>query len=186
MAGVLLDEGLRARERLAKVEGRLEESHRHVATREDVQAVRTELVGVRSDLKAEIAGVQAALQEDVQAVRTELVGVQATLQSEIADVRVDVQSVRTELADVQAALQSEIADVRVDVQSVRTELADVQAALQSEIAGVQATLKEDRADVQSDMRVLRIWMFVGVLVLAFLDDINLIDVLLQLRRLGGG
>ena len=45
MAGVLLDEGLRDRERLAKVEGRLEESHRHVATREDVQAVRTELVG---------------------------------------------------------------------------------------------------------------------------------------------
>ena len=55
MAGVLLDEGLRDRERLAeglrdrerlaKVEGRLEESHRHVATREDVQAVRIELVG---------------------------------------------------------------------------------------------------------------------------------------------
>ena len=46
--------------------------------------------------------------------------------------------------------------------------------------------KEDVADVRSDIRVLRIWLFVGVLVLAFLDDINLIDVLLQLRRLGGG
>ena len=46
--------------------------------------------------------------------------------------------------------------------------------------------KEDVADVRSDIRVLRIWLFVGVLVLAFLDDINLLDVLLQLRRLGGG
>ena len=46
--------------------------------------------------------------------------------------------------------------------------------------------KEDVADVRSAIRVLRIWLFVGVLVLAFLDDINLIDVLLQLRRLGGG
>ena len=47
-------------------------------------------------------------------------------------------------------------------------------------------MKEDVADVRSAIRVLRIWLFVGVLVLAFLDDINLIDVLLQLRRLGGG
>ena len=46
--------------------------------------------------------------------------------------------------------------------------------------------KEDVADVRSAIRVLRIWLFVGVLVLAFLDDINLIDVLLQLRRLGAG
>ena len=46
--------------------------------------------------------------------------------------------------------------------------------------------KEDVADVRSAIRVLRIWLFVGVLVLAFLDDINLLDVLLQLRRLGGG
>ncbi len=41
-------------------------------------------------------------------------------------------------------------------------------------------------DVRSDIRVLRLWLFVGVLVLAILDDINMIDVLLQLRRLGGG
>ena len=46
--------------------------------------------------------------------------------------------------------------------------------------------KEDVADVRSDIRVLRIWLFVGVLVLVFLDDINLLDVLLQLRRFGGG
>ena len=110
---VRLDEGLRDRERLVKVEGLLEESHKHVATKADVQAVK-------SDLQVEIAGVQAALQ-------IEIAGTKSDLQAEIAGVRVDVQSVRTELVGVQAALQAEIADVRVDVQSVRTELADVKS-----------------------------------------------------------
>ena len=111
MAAVLLDEvrlneGLRDRERLVKVESLLEESHKHVATREDVQAVRTELVGVQAALQAEIAGTKSDLQ-------VEIAGVQATLQSEISGVR--------------SELKSDIAGVRVDVQSVRTELADVKS-----------------------------------------------------------
>ena len=50
----------------------------------------------------------------------------------------------------------------------------------------KADLEAAIGDVRSDIHVLRIWLFVGVLVLAVLDDINMIDVLLQLRRLGGG
>ena len=72
MAGVLLDEGLRDRERLAKVEGRLEESHRHVATREDVQAVRTDLVGVQATLQSEIAGVRSELKAEISGVRSDM------------------------------------------------------------------------------------------------------------------
>ena len=157
MAGVLLDEGLRDRERLAKVEGRLEESHRRVATREDVQAVRTDLVGVQATLQSEISGVQAALQ------------------SEIADVRVDVQSVRTELADVQAALQE-------DVQAVRTELVGVQATLQAETAGIRSELKSEIADVKSDMRWLKWLLGIG----ASLGIAIGTGVLLLLLRMAGG
>ena len=55
----------------------------------------------------------------------------------------------------------------------------------------KADLEKAIGSVQSDIRVLRIWLFVGlaglaVLELAVPDDINLLDVLLQLRRLGGG
>ncbi len=144
MAAVLLDEvrlneGLRDRERLVKVESLLEESHKHVATREDVQAVRTELVGVQAALQAEIAGTKSDLQVEIAGTKSdlqvEIAGVQATLQSAISGVRSEL---KTEIAGVQATLQSEIADVRselksdiagvrVDVQSVRTELADVKS-----------------------------------------------------------
>ena len=122
MAAVLLDEvrlneGLRDRERLVKVESLLEESHKHVATREDVQAVRTELVGVQAALQAEIAGTKSDLQVEIAGTKSdlqvEIAGVQATLQSEISGVR--------------SELKSDIAGVRVDVQSVRTELADVKS-----------------------------------------------------------
>ena len=55
----------------------------HVATREDVQAVRTELVGVqaalqleiasaRSDLKLEMAGFKSDLQADISGVKSDL------------------------------------------------------------------------------------------------------------------
>ena len=99
MAGVLLDEGLRDRERLAKVESLLEEPHKHVATKADVQAVK-------SALQSEIAGVRV----DVRSVRTELVGVQATLKSEIAGVRYELKSeiFRSELKSLMADIKSDL------------------------------------------------------------------------------
>ena len=118
MAEMLLERGDEAsqveavleRERLAS----LPDAYRHhVATREDVQAVRTELVGV-----------QAALREDVQAVRTELVGVQAALQLEIASVRSEL---KLEMAGFKSDLQAEISGVR--------------SALQAEISGVKSDLR---------------------------------------------
>ena len=74
--------------------------------------------------------------------------------------------------------------MRSDVEAVRSDVETVKVSLQSDVE----TLK---VSVQSDIRVLRIWLFVGlaglaVLELAVPDDINLLDMLLQLRRLGGG
>lgn len=63
---------------------------------------------------------------------------------------------------------------------------EVQVSESDKRLATKADVEKAIGSVQSDIRVLRIWLFVGVLVLVFLDDINLIDVLLQLRRLGGG
>lgn len=70
-------------ERLAKIEGVIEGSYKHLATREDVQAVRTDLVGVKAELQGNIDGVKAELQEDIA-------GVKAELQENIAGVKTDV------------------------------------------------------------------------------------------------
>ncbi len=43
-----------------------------MATREDVQAVRTELVGVQATLQSEIAGVRSELKAEIAGVRSEI------------------------------------------------------------------------------------------------------------------
>lgn len=87
-------------ERLAKIEGVIEGSYKHLATREDVQAVRTDLVGVKAELQEEGAGIKA----DVQAVKTELASIKAELhavKTELAGVQTELQAVKTKLAGVQ-------------------------------------------------------------------------------------
>lgn len=89
-----------AMERLAKIEGVIEGSYKHLATRGDVQTVRTDLVGVKAELQEEGAGVKT----DVQAVRTELAGLKAELhavKTELAGVQTELQAVKTKLAGVQ-------------------------------------------------------------------------------------
>lgn len=88
-----------AMERLAKIEGVIEGSYKHLATREDVQTVRTDLVGVKAELQEEGAGVKT----DVQAVRTELASIKAELhavKTELAGVKTELHAVKTELAGV--------------------------------------------------------------------------------------
>lgn len=89
-----------AMERLAKIEGVIEGSYKHLATRGDVQTVRTDLVGVKAELQEEGAGVKT----DVQAVRTELASIKAELhavKAELAGVKTELHAVKTELAGVQ-------------------------------------------------------------------------------------
>ena len=112
----------------------------HVATREDVQAIRTEMVGV-----------QAALREDVQAVRTEMVSVQAALQLEIVGVRSELKSeitgvrseLKSEITGVRSELKLEIAGVRSDVQSVKSDMRWMKWLLGVVAAGVLIPLLRD-------------------------------------------
>ena len=119
-------EAVLERERLASP---TEAYRQHVATREDVQAIRTEMVGV-----------QAALREDVQAVRTEMVSVQAALQLEIVGVRSELKS---EITGVRSELKLEIAGVRSDVQSVKSDMRWMKWLLGVVAAGVLIPLLRD-------------------------------------------
>ena len=80
-----------------------------LATKSDIAAVRTDLIGFKSDLEKQIGSVKSDLEKQIADVRTEL-------KSEIADVRTELKS---EIADVRTELKSEIADVRSDIKTLR-------------------------------------------------------------------
>ena len=80
---------------------------------------------------------------------------------------------------------------RVAKLEVQVSESDKRLATKADVEKAKADVEKAIGSVQSDIRVLRIWLFVGlaglaVLELAVPDDINLLDVLLQLRHLGGG
>ena len=88
MAEMVLERGTEASqvEAVLEREASLTEVYRqHVATREDVQAVRTELVGVQAALQLEIASVRSDL-------KLEMAGFKSDLQAEISGVRSDLKS----------------------------------------------------------------------------------------------
>ena len=98
-----------------------------------------------------MVGVQAALREDVQAVRTEMVSVQAALQLEIVGVRSELKSeivgvrseLKSEITGVRSELKLEIAGVRSDVQSVKSDMRWMKWLLGVVAAGVLIPLLRD-------------------------------------------
>jgi hypothetical protein len=69
----------------------------HLATKADTAEVRTDLTGVKAELKDDIAGVKA----EIAQVRIEVAEVKAELKADIA-------GVRTELAGAKAELKADI------------------------------------------------------------------------------
>ena len=116
---------------------------------------------------------QWATREEVQALtaaqtqdREEFRAAQAQERERISRLEVQVgESVRA--TDKYGATKADVTAVLVEVEKVRS---DVEAA---------------KGEVRSDIRVLRIWLFVGLLALAFLDNIPWVDVLRLLLRFGG-
>lgn len=105
----------------------------------------------------------------------------------------DVQALREDVQTLTAAQAQErerVSRLEVKVEeSVRS--IDRHGATKADVEKAKADVEKAIGSVQSDIRVLRIWLFVGlaglaVLELAVPNDINLLDVLLQLRHLGGG
>ena len=141
-----------------------------------------------------------AVVEDVQALREDvqtLMAAQAQERERVSrlDVKVE-ESIRS--IDRHGATKADVEKAKADVEkaigAVRSDVETLKVSVQSDVETVKVSLQSDvetvKVSLQSDIRVLRIWLFVGlaglaVLELAVPDDINLLDMLLQLRRLGG-
>ena len=123
---------------------------------------------------------QWATREEVQALtaaqaqdREEFRAAQAQDRERISRLEVQVgESVRA--TDKYGATKADVTAVLVEVEKVR-----------SDVEKVRSDVEAAKGEVRSDIRVLRIWLFVGVLALAFFDNIPWVDVLRLLLRFGG-
>lgn len=72
-----------------------------VATRSDVDSIRTEIADLRSELKGDIADLRSEVRSDIGAVKADIGAVRSELKTDIADLRselkTDVTSLRSEL-----------------------------------------------------------------------------------------
>ena len=127
-----------------------------------------------------------AVVEDVQALREDvqtLMAAQAQERERVSRLEVKVEeSVRS--IDRHGATKADVEKAKADVEKAI-------GAVRSDVEKAIGTVRSDVETVRSDIRVLRIWLFWGLVGLAVLeravpDEINLLDMLLQLRRLGGG
>ena len=127
-----------------------------------------------------------AVVEDVQALREDvqtLMAAQAQERERVSrlDVKVE-ESIRS--IDRHGATKADVEKAKADVEKAI-------GAVRSDVEKAIGAVRSDVETVRSDIRVLRIWLFWGLVGLAVLeravpDEINLLDMLLQLRRLGGG
>ena len=130
-----------------------------------------------------------AVVEDVQALREDvqtLMAAQAQERERVSRLEVKVEeSVRS--IDRHGATKADVEKAKADVEKA---IGAVRSDVEKAIGAVRSDVETVKISLQSDIRVLRIWLFVGLAGLAVLelvvpDDINLLDMLLQLRRLGG-
>lgn len=132
------------------------------ATREEVQA----LTAAQAQDREEFRASQTQDREEFRAA-------QAQERERISRLEVQVgESVRA--TDKYGATKADVTAVLVEVEKVR-----------SDVEKVRSDVEAAKGEVRSDIRVLRIWLFVGVLALAFLDNIPWVDVLRLLLRFGG-
>ena len=104
-----------------------EASRKELATRGDLQ-------DVRSELKEEIQNVRTELKEDIQNVRNEIQNVRTELKE-------DIQNVRNEIQDVRTELKEDIQDVRLEVEKVRAQSRESELRLQAEIEKVRKEIQ---------------------------------------------
>ena len=154
-----------------------------MAVVEDVQALREDvqtLMAAQAQERERVSRLDVKVEESIRSIDRHG-ATKADVEKAKADVEKAIGAVRSDVETLKVSVQSDVETVKVSLQS---DVETVKVSLQSDVETVKVSL-------QSDIRVLRIWLFVGlaglaVLELAVPDDINLLDMLLQLRRLGGG
>ncbi len=117
----------------------------HNDLRTEISGVRTELKGDIADLKDSLASLRGELKGDVADLRGEIASLRGELKGDIADLRAENASLRTELKGDIADLRTEL---KGDIASLRTEL-------KGDIASLRTELKGDIADVRLEIAELR-------------------------------
>ena len=150
-----------------------------MAVVEDVQALREDvqtLTAAQAQERERVSRLEVKVEESVRSIDRH------------GATKADVEKAK---ADVEKAIGAVRSDVEKAIGAVRSDVEKAIGAVRSDVEKAIGAVRSDVETVRSDIRVLRIWLFVGlaglaVLELAVPDDINLLDMLLQLRRLGGG
>ena len=91
-------------ERIARIEG----AYEHLATKADVESIKTEV----HDVKAEVQTVKTDLQNEIHMVKSDL---RAEMQALKSDLQTEIHTVRTELKSDNANMQGEIAGIKNDL-----------------------------------------------------------------------
>lgn len=83
----------------------------HAAIGKNIDDLRTEIRGVRSEMGTEIRGVRSEMRTDIQ-------GVQAELSDLRSEMRTDIQGVQTELSD----LRKDVSGLQIEMGKATTDL----------------------------------------------------------------
>jgi hypothetical protein len=106
----------------------------NLATRGDLQNVRTEIQSARAEVKADVQALRSEVKADVQALRSEI-------KAEVQTFRSEIQEVRKEAREAREATQI----IRVEVQTARREAREDNLAARAEI-------KELREDMRAGFK----------------------------------
>jgi uncharacterized protein YPO0396 len=94
-----------------------------VATKTDLELhsslLKIQFNEVHNDLRTEISGVRAELKGDIADLRAENASLRTELKGDIADLRAELKG---DIADLRAELKGDIADVRLEIAELRTEM----------------------------------------------------------------
>ena len=127
-----------------------------VATKTDLELhsalLKIQFNEVHNDLRTEISGVRTELKGDIADLKDSLASLRGELKGDIADLRAENASLRTELKADIASLRTEL---KADIASLRTELKADIADLRAENASLRTELKGDIADVRLEIAELR-------------------------------
>ena len=83
-----------------------------MATKAELNAMRSDMSDMKSDLRAEIAEVKADLKQDIAEVKSDMAALKTELKSEIAEVKSDI-------TDLKADLKAENTELRADIREIR-------------------------------------------------------------------
>ena len=85
-----------------------EASQGDLATKTDLAGVRTEIAGLKTELKTELAGVGTEIAELRTELKSEIASARGELRSEIAGVGTEIAELRTELNDLEGVIAEQV------------------------------------------------------------------------------